>query len=375
MARPKKEVEKIAEQFDEVLDKRAIGVSPQTINPKDLFPSGSTLLNLAMSDTPYGGFHRGKINTWPGESSSGKSFCVLTTLAEVANNPDYDDWELVYDDIEQALEFNVVELFGSKLQERLKAPKYDKDGSPIFSNTVQEFKNNILKRTTDKKPFIWVLDSWDALSSDEEVEKSYKEALKAAKSDEHIKELSGSYKTEKAKIGGEILRMIKREIKDTGSVLIIIQQTRQNLNAGLFGKKSVTSGGNAPFFYSTHQLWANKIKTLKDSKTNRIIGQKVKVDVTKNKLTGKKRSVEFDLYDSYGIDDIGSCVDFMVFEGFWTKSGQTIKAKELDIEATKAKLINEIEEKNLEDALREVVGAAWNEIENSIKINRKKKYA
>lgn len=367
-------VKEVVEVLDKKLGKKPTLRKKKVINPDDLFPAGCTMVNLAMSDTPNGGWSKGKINTFPGGSSSGKTFCVLSSLAEIAHNPMYDDWELIFDDVESALEFNVEDLFGKKTQERLKAPRYDKNGNPIFSNTIQEFKNNILQRTTNKQPFIWILDSWDALTSDEEVEKSYKAALKAAKSAEHVKELKGSYKTEKAKIGGEILRMIKRELKETGSLLILLQQTRQKLGAMAFEKKDITSGGNAPFFYSTHQAWSNKKKTLKDKDTGLIIGQRVKLDITKNKLTGKKRSVEFDLYDDYGIDNINSIIDFLLEIEHWKKSGRKIKAVELELELERNDLVQEIEDNDLEDKLIQIVTKAWNDREDSVKITRKRRF-
>lgn len=378
MGRPKKEVQGTKEEMEDIVNDINDMVDEveekETVTKDDLFPTGSTLLNLAMSDTIYGGFQKGKICTMPGGSSSGKTLLVFTALASIAHNNKFDDYEIVFDDVESANEFNLPELFGQVTADRVKAPRYDKEGKGIFSNTIQEFKNNILKRVESNKPFVWVLDSLDALSSDEEVDKAYKEALKAAKSPEHVKELSGSYKTEKAKITGEILRMIKRGLKDTGSVLIMIQQTRANLNATMFGKKEITSGGNAPFFYSTHQVWTNKIKTHKDTDTKIILGQRVKADVTKNKLTGKKRSVEFDIYDFMGIDDVGSCVDYLVECGYWKKAGQTIKALELEAEMVRSKLIDYIEENNLENILQETTGIAWHEVEAKIIPQRKKRF-
>ena len=372
MARAKKIVEEVIADMNEMAED--VEIEDEEINPDDLFPTGSTVLNMAMSGFPNGGYKKGKIVTMPGGSSSGKTLLVLTGMAMTAHDPKFDDYELIYDDVECALEIEIEEIFSEKAAKRIKAPKYAQEGTPLYSDTIQEFKNNVLKRVGDNKPFIWVLDSLDALSSDEELEKAYKEAVKSAKSDDHIKELKGSYKTEKARMIGEVLRMIKKGLKQTGSLLIILQQERINLNAGLFGKKKITSGGEAPFYYSTHQVWLNKIETHKDSKYGIIIGQKVKANVTKNKLTGKKRIIEFDIFDSYGIDDIGSCIDYLVGSGYWKKAGQTIKALELNFEGTRTKLIEYIEENELQDDLKNTVAKAWNIIENEIKLNRKKRF-
>ena len=82
-------------------------------------PTGSALLNLALSDRANGGFLTGKIVNVIGDSSSGKTFLCLTTLAETAHNPAFDDCLLVYDDAEAASEFNIEKLFGSKTVRRI----------------------------------------------------------------------------------------------------------------------------------------------------------------------------------------------------------------------------------------------------------------
>jgi len=370
----RKSTKQIADEIEETITEDIEeNDEPEGVNPELLLPTGITLLDLACSDTIVGGISMGKVNTIPGGSSSGKTFLVFNTLAAIANDPRFEEYSIIYDDAEEALEFNISELFGAKLYNRLIAPKTGKDGS-IHSNTIQEFKHNILNFCSKGGPFIYVLDSLDSLASDEEVEREYKEAVKAAKSEEHLKEIKGSYNTEKSRIIGQVLRMIKREIKNTNSSVNIVQQLRQNINAGLFGKKEITSGGNAPFYYSTHQFWTTKIASHKDSQYDLNIGQRVQIKVTKNKLTGKKRTVEIDLYDSMGFDNLVANVDFLTKNGFWAKEKQTIKAPELGIELTKNKLIAHIEENNLETEVDKIVEVAWLAREEAIKLDRKRRF-
>lgn len=340
------------------------------VNTDRLIPTGITLLDLACSGTTVGGLSMGKINTFPGGSSSGKSFIATHIMAKIANTPKFDDYDLIEDDVEQSYEFDTAKLFGQKLVNRMKPPKVAKDGFPIYSRTIQEFKNNILSAVDKGTPFIWTLDSLDALSSDEEMEKEYKEAIKAAKNEDHVKELKGAYHTEKAKVTGQVLRMIVGKLKETNSVLNIIQQTRANLNAGLFGRKEITSGGMAPFFYSSVSAWISKVKTHKDSKFGWEVGQRTKIDVRKNKLTGNKRQIEIDIYNSAGIDNVGSQIDFLVDNKFWVKKGQTIDCVGLDIEGTNKKVHEFIIKNKLQGELAAIVCTAWNEIEESIKIER-----
>ena len=86
------------------------------------------------------------------------------------------------------------------------------------------------------------------------------------------------------------------------------------------------------------------MKTISSIKSkSRIIGDNISARITKNKITGKRREIEFPIYYDYGIDDIGSMIDFIIEEDHWKVKKQTIVAVEFSKELTKAKLITEIE--------------------------------
>lgn len=337
-----------------------------------LIPSGATLLNCACSNSPYGGYKAGTIITLPGASASGKTMLLFTMFAEVCNDEKYNDYDIIYDDAEEALAMDVVRLFGEKTNNRVRPPVLTKDGDPIYSETIQGFQNNILLQIKKGKPFIYALDSLDSLSSDEEMEKEYKKAILSTKNPDAIRELKGSYKTEKARIIGQCLRMIRRRIRNTNSLLIIVQQERANIGAGPYGKQETTSGGKAPFYYSSHQVWTKKIKSIK--KEDIKVGNRTRATVTKNKLTGKERSAEFDIYDEYGIDDIGSQIDFLVKEGAWKKKGGEIIADDLDFSGKRQILIQKIEENQLQRKLKKITGRAWIEREKKLRMKREPKY-
>ena len=115
---------------------------------------------------------------------------------------------------------------------------------------------------------------------------------------------------------------------------------------------------------------AGKIKS-----KDRVIGSNVKVKVTKNKLTGKQRTVQFPIYYDYGADDLGSCIDFLVDEGYWLKKGDRILAKDLGMEGTRKKLIVDIEgEIGAAKRVYETAQVCWQDIEESLKLDRKPKY-
>jgi recombination protein RecA len=352
---------------------------PRKIETDFLIPSGSTLLNCACSDNPFGAYPLGKIITIPGGSVSGKTILCLTTFAEANLIETLNNYDFIYDDIEEALEFDMSYLFGEHVSRRIKAPAYD-GKEPIYSDTIQDLEGHIIRRCKGKscRPFIYILDSLDALTSDEEVEREYKNALIRAKSAEHADDIAKSYNTEKARIIGRVLRMIKKELKISQSTLLIVQQERDKIGA-TFGKKYTTSGGRAPFYYSTHQVRLNRISTLKSKE--RKIGSNVKAEVAKNKLTGKEREVEFRIYYDYGIDDVSSCVDFLCKE-HWKhpkekgkgkeKTGSWI-AEELGVTGNKATIIDHIEEEELEAEMKKLVGVVWNEIEKSLRLDHRKR--
>lgn len=367
-------VPSIAEQVQEASHNTEIREKAD-VRPQDLYPTGSTMLNLACADNARGGFKLGTIVTTPGSSSSGKSMLGETALAEGVNDPRFDKYEFIRDDAEAAYSFDTRYLFGDKVADRVTEPENG------CSNTIQQFEANILYTTKKlNKPVIYLLDSLDSLSSDEELEKEMKKALAMAKDPETAAKIAGSYGTEKAKIMGQVLRMVNQELERTRSLLIIVQQIRQNINASPFSSPWRTSGGEAPFFYSQHQVWLNKTGTIKSR--GRKIGTQVKADVKKNKLNGKLRAVEFDIFYDLGIDDIGSMVDFMLAEGFWKKKGQTVYAEGLGIEGTRpasrdvdaGSLVAQIEEQNLEHKLKVLVAQAWKEIEESLRLRRKPRF-
>lgn len=369
----KNEQPSIAEQVRSRKASPEISREKTVVNVRDLYPSGSTLLNLACSDSHRGAFKLGTIVTLPGSSSSGKSMLAETALACGVYDPRFRDYALIRDDAEAAYSFDTCYLFGEGAGERIIEPPNG------CSNTIQQFTANILSLTKKEKPVVYVLDSLDSLSSDEELEKEMRKALAMAKSEEAAKKIAGSYGTEKAKILGQTLRMINQELERTRSLLFIVQQIRQKLNAMPFGSPWTTSGGEAPFFYSSHQVWLNKTGSIKAK--DRKIGTRVKAEVKKNKLNGKLRDCEFDIFYDLGVDNIGSMVDWMLKEKFWERKGGTVYAEGLGLEGTRPSttgatgtLVEQIEEQNLEGALSKLVAECWREIEDSLMLNRKPRF-
>jgi RecA/RadA recombinase len=322
---------------------------------KDLLPTGSTILNLAFSDCYEGGIAPGTMVNIVGDSSSGKSMLAYTIFAEASRHPKFKNYRFIYDESEASFFFDVERLFG------LKEGRIETD---IRSVTVQDFYRNALLSIKKGDSCIYCLDSFDGLSSEEEQGR--------AEDIEKGKDASGSYKMEKAKWSSEMFRNIVDYLERTESILIIISQTRDNIGVS-FGEKKTRSGGNALRFYSTHEVWLSIVghEKVKD----REVGANVRFSVKKNKLTGKRRKGDFTIYYDYGIDDLGSCIEFLVSEGVWSGNNKKlITNNDMFPDAGFNTMISYIEDNNLEGELRRLVAKTWNDIEEEIRLHRKPRF-
>jgi recombination protein RecA len=329
--------------------------------------TGSTLLNLGVSDQVFGGFGLGKIVNIIGDSSSGKTTLAWSLLAEAAHKKRFDNHVLIYDDVEAACEHDVVKLFGQVTADRVRPPRGTRE-EPRGSSTVEEFQLSIHSYLKKGKPFVYILDSLDALTSDDEEErmeakvKAYEKGTKP----------KGSYGMAKPKAMSEMLRQIVRKLRDSDSLLVIISQTRDNINPMSFTPKT-RSGGRALEFYASHILWtavAGKIKKLEQA-----IGIICRVKSTKSKLTGKIRTVEFPIYYDLGVDNTASCVDFLVEQGWWKKAGNKIKSSLVHKPMFRDRLVEAIEKEEKEKELKIQVGKCWQKMEDALRLNRRNRYA
>ena len=369
MSRTKKNIDIVsaAKEVTQVMEKYREPTAHR-IDKSLLFPSGSTLLNLACSDSIFGAWLLGTIITIPGSSSGGKTMLAITALAQAFYSKKFLNHSFIYDDGEEALNFDMIYLFNTKFTKALELPPLGK------SKTMQDFKANMLLLRKKGNPFIYVQDSLDSLTSDEELEKEMRKALAMAKSEEAAKKIAGSFGAEKAKIIGQILRMVNNAVKETNSLVIIVQQRRQKMNALPFVSPYTTSGGEAPFYWSSHQIWLNKRSNIK--RRNRKIGTEITADVRKNKITGKLRTIDFNIFTDYGIDDIGSTIDFLIDEKIWNKpTGKKIITTNWEnVEGERDKLTHIIEEKGLVQELKKEVGEVWKDIEDSLRLRRKPRF-
>lgn len=324
------------------------------------------MLNLACTDSIKGAFCPGTIITIPGRSDSGKTILALTSLGSSIEDTNFKKYKFIYDDSESKMKINLEHLFNTEIKNRIELPPFGP------SSSIQNFEANIVKSIREgDQPCIYVLDTPDSLTTNEELEKVHQKLIKMAKSSEDLKSISGSYHMEKAKMLHRVLREINDSIEKTKSLLILVQQSRDRIKVG-FGRQENTAGGRAPAHYSTHRIWLipiGKIRKLKE-----VIGITTEAQIEKNHYNGKLRNVKFNIYYDYGIDDISSIVDWIVDNGYWKIRKKTIIAEELELELAKEKLVKTIEKENMEGKLKLIVEEFWKEKEDSLKLNRKKRF-
>ena len=354
------------------------------IDPLRLIPSGSTPLNCALSDDYQGGYLMGTIVNTIGDSGTGKTLLALNNVAEMTLYKRFNDYRFIFDDTEAALANNISYMFGDNAANRLEGPNgklLKESDEPSSSNTIQDLYVNLLTAIKKGQPFIYILDSLDALTSREEQLRAAKmltSKKKEEKEEEEVEEGGkkpkkkepGSFKMEKAKMVSEILRVITREIKNRKAFVNIISQTRDNIGWGF--SDTTRSGGRALKFYCCHEMWISATKPIEKLKEK--IGSNSKIIISKNKLTFKKRTIEVPIYDNFGIDDVGSCIDYLVAQNLWKKDKNTIKAEHFDWEGTRDNIIKRVERSEQENELQKLVGSTWTNKEERLKLDRKRRY-
>jgi len=332
-------------------------------------PSGSSLLDLALTNKIGQAFPAGHVYSIVGDSTSGKTFLSNIILAEACYNPDFAEHRLIYDDVEHGNLFDKISLFGAQLEERIEGPGEDSEQSW----SLEEFYYNVDDAITDGRPFIYILDSMDGLETLEE-QKLFQESKEAFHKG---KPAAQSYGMQRAKMNAQCVRRIQGAMQDTNSMVFIISQAKVKVNSGLYQQKT-RSGGAALKFTSTVELWLTPGKSIQKTIEGkaRTIGHMVTVKIGKNRNNGQVDPVSIPLHPEYGIDDLSSCIEYLLDEGVWEKKALTIHTTGLPdaVKGTMEKLISIIEEKQWEGYVRDLVQSTWDRIREKIRMDRKARY-
>ncbi len=316
--------------------------------------SGVTLVNLACSGDPDMIAKPGWMVNLVGDSNTGKSFLARTILAD--NYYRYKDAMFyVYDDLEYGVHWNDGKMFGTAFAEMALQPAFEYEDKTIEA-WYHNFNKCVAKSEEEKRPFLYVLDSWDAINADSDLD--YMKAIAEGKDKK-------SMGTAKAKLGSKLLSDVVNKLEATGSVLFVISQTRDNIDPMSFETRT-RSGGKALRFYSSLEVWlAAKGKLKLDADTDPY-GIQVSFKQKRSRLLGHEAVVEFPITYMYGIDDSQASVDYLVDEGVIKKEGHSLVSIDLDIKAATRKFVAEVEAKGKKPQLNELVVKTWRAKEESI---------
>jgi len=116
------------------------------------------------------------------------------------------------------------------------------------------------------------------------------------------------------------LRKLTGAIAKSKTVVIFINQIRMKIGV-FFGNPETTTGGNALKFYSSVRIEVRRAAQIKQG--DKIIGNRVKVKVVKNKVAAPFRTCEFDIMYNEGISVAGDLLDTGSAYGVVNKSGNS----------------------------------------------------
>jgi RecA/RadA recombinase len=351
--------------------------------------TGLTLLNLLLSGDRLGGFDLGTVGLVVGDSKTGKSWVLMEMLAHAARNPKFKDFSLIYDDVESGIGYSIGEMFGKAAGSRIRLPYQGKKLAP--SKTCQDFYFAAIAEMREA-PTIYILDSHDALT-DQTSQDAVEETLtkRAAGKDSEEK---GTYGTGKAKANSKYMPELVDAAATTGSLVIMICQTRDNIGFDAMFNPKTRSGGKALRFYNSQEVWFSNGPAIKKKARGQDhkVGHELIVKAAKNRTTGMESQIVIPILTGYGADEIGSQLDWLKLYGFLEteseksddeyeppkkkKSASKLKLPKQvgGLEGTRSALIAEIEELGAEEQLSKFTAQCWKELANELKPARKSRW-
>lgn len=267
---------------------------------KEWVGTGSTMLDLAISNRKYGGFPVGRVSEITGLEQSGKSLLAAHALLNTQKKGGL----AVYIDTENAIATEYLSAIGLNLKDMLYIPLETVED--IFE-TVDVIIDKV--RSSDKDRLVTiVVDSIAGASTKTEM---------AADFDKD------GYATAKALIISKAMRKITNLIGRERICLIITNQLRQKLNAPAFSDPWTTPGGKGIPFHASVRLRLSSIGAIKAKREGRdeIVGSRVKAKLVKNRCGPPLRECEYEVYFDSGIDDYSSWLTVMKEHNLVSQSG------------------------------------------------------
>jgi len=253
------------------------------------YPTGNLLLDHLLG----GGFVQGRIYNIIGDESTGKSLLGLELVKAVQELNGF----CVYDDAEGTID-------------GLRAGELGIDKSRLVmthSPTVETWFVTITKilDIMEKEKIghgVYVLDSLDALSWINEGDRDITANSMGA--------------SEKARKISEVMRRLALKLNDSKLTLVIISQTREDLNSRF--KKISVSGGKALKFYASTRILLRQTGTIKQG--DNVIGIRVIAKTIKNKIASPYREIPLTILWT-GTAKIQSYVEYLETAGGIEKKG------------------------------------------------------
>ena len=121
-----------------------------------------------------------------------------------------------------------------------------------------------------------------------------------------------------ARLMSQALRKLSGAIKQSNTAMVFTNQLRQKIGV-MFGNPETTTGGQALKYYASVRLDVRRLQTIKDGQ--QMMGNRIRVRVTKNKVAPPFRQAEFDIMYDEGISKTGDLLDLGVEHEIIDKRG------------------------------------------------------
>lgn len=265
-------------------------------NVTDWISTGSSLLDLAISNRKNGGLPVGRIVELNGLEGTGKSLIAAHILADTQRKGGLG----IMIDTENAAAPEFWTAVGVKVKDLVYTNLVTVE--EIFSRIEQAI--GVARKAFPDRLITIIVDSLAMASCETEMES------------EHGKD---GYNTSKAIIISKALRKITGLIGKQRILCVFTNQLRMNMNAMAFGDKYVVPGGKAMGFAASVRVRLASTGALK--KGDGVIGNECKAVVTKNRMGPPKRIAEFEVHFDSGIQNLKSWLDFLKKTGFASSAG------------------------------------------------------